>query len=304
MSLTETKTFFNDNSKIFDIKLTTENLKLLTSYSENIKNYKNVITKDNSAANIGKPNTTPDSAPYQDPGPSPAPSVSPNETELIGGAPEIKAPNAVIIQVDNGKKVNVLENEDSYKFCARGAKTILRDVFGFPYFAAPSAATVPSDVKFKEYFAEIQKPASFQNGDVYVIGGFPGHRNGHMAVFMNGTWYSDFKQKRINVYSSRSDSYIEGITKYFRPKKYMNGAPAVKISGAPSSSYNANISKPESSRASEFEGKLNGNQNQKEKKTEAVVVKTQENKDSQPVNTHGMAEELFLIKIDNLGFVC
>ena len=304
LSLTETKTFFNDNSKIFDIKLTTENLKLLTSYSENIKNYKNVITKDNSAANIGKPNTTPDSAPYQDPGPSPAPSVSPNETELIGGAPEIKAPNAVIIQVDNGKKVNVLENEDSYKFCARGAKTILRDVFGFPYFAAPSAATVPSDVKFKEYFAEIQKPASFQNGDVYVIGGFPGHRNGHMAVFMNGTWYSDFKQKRINVYSSRSDSYIEGITKYFRPKKYMNGAPAVKISGAPSSSYNANISKPESSRASELEEKLNGNQNQKEKKTEAVVVKTQENKDSQPVNTHGMAEELFLIKIDNLGFVC
>ena len=239
MSLTETKTFFNDNSKIFDIKLTTENLKLLTSYSENIKNYKNVIT------------------------------------ELIGGAPEIKAPNAVIIQVDNGKKVNVLENEDSYKFCARGAKTILRDVFGFPYFAAPSAATVPSDVKFKEYFAEIQKPASFQNGDVYVIGGFPGHRNGHMAVFMNGTWYSDFKQKRINVYSSRSDSYIEGITKYFRPKKYMNGAPAVKISGAPSSSYNANISKPESSRASELEEKLNGNQNQKEKKTEAVVVEKQ-----------------------------
>ena len=55
---------------------------------------------------------------------------------------------------------------------------------------------------------------------------------------------------------------------------------------------------------SEYEGKLNGNENQKEKKTEAVVVKTQEKKNSQPVNTHGMAEELFLIKIDNLGFVC
>lgn len=304
LSLTETKTFFNDNSKIFDIKLTTENLKLLTSYSENISNYKNVIPKDSSAANIGKPNTTPDSTPYQDPGPSSAPSVSPNETEMIGGAPEIKAPGAVIIEVDNGKKVNVLENEDSYKFCARGAKTILRDVFGFPYFAAPSAATVPSDVKFKEYFAEIQKPASFQNGDVYVIGAFPGHRNGHMAVFMNGTWYSDFKQKRINVYSSRSDSYIEGITKYYRPKKYLNGAPTVKISGVPSSSYNANISKPESSRASELEGKLNGNENQPKNKAETVVVKAQEKKDSQPVNTHGMAEELFLIKIDNLGFVC
>ena len=69
------------------------------------------------------------------------------------------------------------------------------------------------------------------------------------------------------------------------------------------SSYNANISKPESN-ASEFEGKLNGNENQKENKAETVVVKGQEKKDSQPVNTHGMAEELFLIKIDNLGFVC
>ena len=296
LNVTQTVNFLNNAYKE-DGKFDEKALKSdLESISANISEYVKapVVSKDSSAANISKPSSIPVSAP----------SVSPNETELIGGAPEIKAPGAVIIEVDNGKKVNVLENEDSYKFCARGAKTILRDVFGFPYFAAPSAATVPSDVKFKEYFAEIQKPASFQNGDVYVIGAFPGHRNGHMAVFMNGTWYSDFKQKRINVYSSRSDSYIEGITKYFRPKKYLNGAPTVKISGVPSSSYNASVSKPESSRASELEGKLNGNENQKEKKTEAVVVKTQEKKDSQPVNTHGMAEELFLIKVDNLGFVC
>ena len=82
----------------------------------------------------------------------------------------------------------------------------------------------------------------------------------------------------------------------------MNGAPVV--TGVPSSSYNIPVSKPESSRASELEGQLNGNENQKENKAETVVVKTQEKKDSQPVNTHGMAEELFLIKVDNLGFVC
>jgi hypothetical protein len=126
-----------------------------------------------------------------------------------------------------------------------------------------------------------------------------------MAVYVNGSWYSDFKQQRENVYrrAGLKDAYIAGFTSYYRPKKYLNGAPTVKISGIPSSSYNANISKPESN-ASEFEGKLNGNENQPENKAETVVVKAQENKDSQPVNTHGMAEELFLIKIDNLGFVC
>lgn len=302
LSLTEAKTFFNDNSNIF--KVSTENLKLLTSYSENISNYKNVITKDSSAANIGKPDTAPDSAPYQDPGPSESStlSASPNETEMIGAAPEIKVPgNGIIINV-KGKDINVLENKKSYGYCAKGAKTILRDVFKLPYFVG-NATDVPKDVRFKEHFSQIQKPASFQNGDVYVIRAFPGHPFGHMAVFMNGNWYSDFKQENINVYRDRSPSYIEGFTSYYRPKKYLNGAPTVKISGIPSSSYNTSVSKPESN-ASEYEGKLNGNENQPENKAETVVVKAQENKDSQPVNTHGMAEELFLIKIDNLGFVC
>ena len=304
LSLTEAKTFFNDNSSTF--KVSTENLKLLTSYSENISNYKNVISKDNSA-NIGKPDTTPDSTPYQEPGPSSAPSVSPNETEMIG-APEIKVPdNGIWIQGRNGQ-INVLKNKSSNGFCARGVKTILNKMFNVPYFNG-HAWQVPNDPRFKENFSEIQKPSKFQNGDVYVIGTYENNPYGHIAVYLNGGWYSDFVQgPLINVYRHSkkrplTDAKQESITKYYRPKKYLNGAPTVKISGVPSSSYNTSVSKPESN-ASEYEGKLNGKENQPENKTEAVVVKAQENKDSQPVNTHGMAEELFLIKIDNLGFVC
>lgn len=302
LSFDESKTFFNNNETF---NISTENLKLLTSYSENISNYKNVIPKDSSAANIGKPNTTPDSTPYQadNADVSAAPSASPNETEFVGAAPEIKSTGEIWIQGKKGK-INPFQNTVSNGYCARGAKTILTKMFGFPYFAG-NATDVPSDIRFKEHFAQIQKPASFQNGDVYVIRAFPGHQYGHMAVYVNGSWYSDFKQQRENVYrrAGLKDSYIAGLTSYYRPKKYLNGAPTVKISGVPSSSYNASVSKPESN-VSEYEGKLNGNENQKEKKTEAVVVKAQEKKNSQPVNTHGMAEELFLIKIDNLGFVC
>ena len=310
LNVTQTVNFLNNAYKE-DGKFDEKALKSdLESISANISEYVKapIVSKDSSAANIGKPNTTPDSAPYQDPGPSEssaAPSASPNETEMIGGVDITAMADKVMFHhPKTGEKIYPFKNEESKKYCAMGAKTILRDVFGIPYIHG-DATDMPKIAKFKEYFSEIQKPSQFQNGDVYVIKGFPDHKFGHMAVFVNGTWYSDFKQKRINVYG-RPDSYIAGLTKFFRPKKYMNGAPAVKISGAvtTSSSYNANISKPESSRASELEEKLNGNQNQKEKKTEAVVVKTQENKDSQPVNTHGMAEELFLIKIDNLGFVC
>ncbi len=299
LNVTQTVNFLNDAYKggLFNEKSLKSDLE---SVSANISEYVKA------PANIGKPNTTPDSAPYQDPGPSSAPSVSPNETELIGGVDITAMADKVMFHhPKTGEKIYPFKNEESKKYCAMGAKTILRDVFGIPYIHG-DATDMPDKAKFKEYFSEIQKPSQFQNGDVYVIKGFPDHQYGHMAVFVNGNWYSDFKQKRINVYG-RPDSYIAGLTKFFRPKKYMNGAPAVKISGVPSSSQSSsgtNISKPESSRASEVEERLNGKGNQKEKKTEAVVVKTQENKNSQPVNTHGMAEELFLIKIDNLGFVC
>lgn len=298
LNVTQTVNFLNDAYKGgFNEKTLKSDLE---SVSANISEYVKA------PANIGKPNTTPDSAPYQDPGPSSAPSVSPNETELIGGVDiTAMADKVMFTHPKTGEKIYPFKNEESKKYCAMGAKTILRDVFGIPYIHG-DATEMPDKAKFKEYFSEIQKPSQFQNGDVYVIKGFPDHQYGHMAVFVNGNWYSDFKQKRINVYG-RPDSYIAGLTKFFRPKKYMNGAPAVKISGVPSSSQSSsgtNISKPESSRASEVEERLNGKGNQKEKKTEAVVVKTQEKKDLQPVNTHGMAEELFLIKIDNLGFVC
>lgn len=309
LNVTQTVNFLNNAYKGgFDEKALKSDLE---SISANISEYVKapVVSKDSSAANIGKPNTTPDSAPYQDPSPGPAPSVSPNETEMIGAAPEIKVPdNGIWIQGKRGK-INVLENKTSNGFCARGVKTILNKMFNVPYFNG-HAWQVPNDPRFKENFTEIQKPSKFQNGDVYVIGTYENNPYGHIAVFLNGGWYSDFVQgPLINVYRHSkkrplTDARQESLTKYYRPKKYLNGAPTVKISGIPSSSYNANISKPESSRASELEEKLNGNQNQKEKKTEAVVVKGQEKKNSQPVNTHGMAEELFLIKIDNLGFVC
>lgn len=300
LNVTQTVNFLNDAYKGgFNEKTLKSDLE---SVSANISEYVKA------PANIGKPNTTPDSAPYQDPGPSSAPSVSPNETEMIGAAPEIKVPdNGIWIQGRNGQ-INVLKNKSSNGFCARGVKTILNKMFNVPYFNG-HAWQVPNDPRFKENFTEIQKPSKFQNGDVYVIGTYENNPYGHIAVFLNGGWYSDFVQgPLINVYRHSkkrplTDAKQESITKYYRPKKYLNGAPTVKISGIPSSSYNANISKPESN-ASELEGQLNGNENQKENKAETVVVKTQEKKDSQPVNTHGMAEELFLIKIDNLGFVC
>lgn len=300
LNVTQTVNFLNDAYKGgFDEKSLKSDLE---SISANISEYVKA------PANIGKPNTTPDSAPYQDPGPSSAPSVSPNETEMIGAAPEIKVPdNGIWIQGRYGQ-INVLKNKSSNGFCARGVKTILNKMFNVPYFNG-HAWQVPNDPRFKENFTEIQKPSKFQNGDVYVIGTYENNPYGHIAVFLNGGWYSDFVQgPLINVYRHSkkrplTDAKQESLTKYYRPKKYLNGAPTVKISGVPSSSYNANISKPESN-ASEVEGQLNGNQNQPENKAETVVVKTQEKKDSQPVNTHGMAEELFLIKVDNLGFVC
>lgn len=301
LNVTQTVNFLNDAYKggLFNEKSLKSDLE---SISANISEYVKA------PANIGKPNTTPDSAPYQDPGPGPAPSVSPNETEMIGAAPEIKVPdNGIWIQGKHGQ-INVLKNKSSNGFCARGVKTILNKMFNVPYFNG-HAWQVPNDPRFKENFTEIQKPSKFQNGDVYVIGTYENNPYGHIAVFLNGGWYSDFVQgPLINVYRHSkkrplTDAKQESLTKYYRPKKYLNGAPTVKISGIPSSSYNANISKPESN-ASELEGQLNGNENQKENKAETVVVKAQENKDSQPVNTHGMAEELFLIKIDNLGFVC
>ena len=179
-------------------------------------------------------------------------------------------------------------------------------MFNIPYFYG-DAWEVPNKPQFKENYTEIQKPSKFQNGDVYVIGKYENNPYGHVAIFLNGGWYSDFVQgDLINVYRHSkkrplTDARQESLTKYYRLKKYMNGAPVV--TGVPSNSYNASVSKPESN-ASEVGETLSGKGNQKEKKTEAVVVKTQENKNSQPVNTHGMAEELFLIKIDNLGFVC
>lgn len=306
LNVTQTVNFLNNAYKE-DGKFDEKALKSdLESISANISEYVKapIVTKDSSAANIGKPNTTPDSAPYQDPGPSESStlSASPNETEMIG-APEIKSTGEIWIQGKKGK-INPFKNTVSNGYCARGAKTILTKMFGFPYFAG-NATDVPSDIRFKEHFAQIQKPASFQNGDVYVIRAFPGHQYGHMAVYVNGSWYSDFKQQRENVYrrAGLKDSYIAGFTSYFRPKKYLNGAPTVKISGVPLSSSSTPVSKPESN-VSEYKENLIGNETQKENKAEAVVVKAQENKDSQPVNTHGMAEELFLIKIDNLGFVC
>ena len=302
LNVTQTVTFLNNAYKGgFDEKALKSDLE---SISANISEYVKapIVTKDSSAANIGKPDSKPDSAPYQDPGPS----ESSNETEMIGGVNiTALADKIMFTHPKTGETIYPFKNKESKKYCAMGAKTILRDVFGIPYIHG-DATEMPDKAKFKEYFSEIQKPSQFQNGDVYVIKGFSGHKFGHMAVFVNGTWYSDFKQKRINIYG-RPDSYIAGLTKFFRPKKYMNSAPAVKISGVPSSSQSSsstNIFKPESSQASELEEQLNGKENQKEKKTEAVVVKGQENKNSQPVNTHGMAEELFLIKIDNLGFVC
>lgn len=310
LNVTQTVNFLNDAYKE-DGKFDEKALKSdLESISANISEYVKapIVSKDNSAANIGKPNTTPDSAPYQDPGLSSAPSVSPNETEMIGAAPEIKVPdNGIWIQGRYGQ-INVLKNKSSNGFCARGVKTILNKMFNVPYFNG-HAWQVPNDPRFKENFTEIQKPSKFQNGDVYVIGTYENNPYGHIAVFLNGGWYSDFVQgPLINVYRHSkkrplTDAKQESLTKYYRPKKYLNGAPTVKISGVPSSSYNASVSKPESN-ASEYEGKLNGNENQPENKAETVVVKGQEKKDSQPVNTHGMAEELFLIKIDNLGFVC
>lgn len=306
LNVTQTVNFLNDAYKEdgkFDEKALKSDLQAI---STNISEYVKIpaASKDNSAADIGKPDLKPDSAPYQTPSVdvSSAPSASPNETEMVG-APEIKSTGEIWIQGKKGK-INPFQNTVSNGYCARGAKTILTKMFGFPYFAG-NATDVPSDIRFKEHFAQIQKPASFQNGDVYVIRAFPGHQYGHMAVYVNGSWYSDFKQQRENVYrrAGLKDSYIAGLTSYYRPKKYLNGAPTVKISGVPSSSYNTPVSKPESNVAT-FEENMRGNENQKENKAETVVVKAQENKESQPVNTHGMAEELFLIKVDNLGFVC
>ena len=106
------------------------------------------------------------------------------------------------IQTDDGP-VNPITNKKSKKLCARGAKTILQKVFKFPYYAG-DAYDVPNHSNFKRDFIEIPRPAQFRNGDVYVIDRFKGKQYGHMAVFLNGNWYSDFNQgSLINIRSKK-----------------------------------------------------------------------------------------------------
>ena len=208
------------------------------------------------------------------------------------------------IQTDDGP-VNPITNKKSKKLCARGAKTILQKVFKFPYYAG-DAYDVPNHSNFKRDFIEIPRPAQFRNGDVYVIDRFKGKQYGHMAVFINGNWYSDFNQgSLINVYRKiKSDSFIEKRLKFYRPKKF-SGISEVKILNAPAPVptpskteflKNVNVDNVESYNEI-FEEKP-------EKKKEQNIIYEVKKTDKQPINTHGATEEQFLIKLEDLVFIC
>lgn len=47
----------------------------------------------------------------------------------------------------------------------------------------------------KAGFKKEEEVKEYKNGDVMVIGDEPGHQHGHVQVYNDGKWYSDFKQK-------------------------------------------------------------------------------------------------------------
>jgi len=53
-------------------------------------------------------------------------------------------------------------------------------------------------------FTNISKPGSFKKGDIAVHGCNSAHEYGHIQIYDGSGWYSDFKQKSTNVYSSNS----------------------------------------------------------------------------------------------------
>ena len=210
------------------------------------------------------------------------------------------------IQTDDGP-VNPITNKKSKKLCARGAKTILQKVFKFPYYAG-DAYDVPNHSNFKRDFVEIQRPAQFRNGDVYVIDRFKGKQYGHMAVFLNGNWYSDFNQgSLINVYRKiKSDSFIEKRLKFFRPKKF-NGISEVKVLNAPAPVPTPTPSKTEFLKNVNVDNVESYNEifeEKPEKKKEENIIYEVKKTDKQPINTHGATEEQFLIKLEDLVFIC
>ena len=86
--------------------------------------------------------------------------------------------------------------DSSHRKCARGANNILSY-----YLKGHGEATSGADaggmgpVLEKKYgMKAVQDTGSYQNGDTHVIQSSKGDY-GHMETYMNGTWYSDFKQK-------------------------------------------------------------------------------------------------------------
>ena len=48
-----------------------------------------------------------------------------------------------------------------------------------------------------------------QNGDVAILNATNKHPHGHIAIYCDGTWYSDFRQRNFNIWSDvPAPSYV------------------------------------------------------------------------------------------------
>ena len=76
-------------------------------------------------------------------------------------------------------------------------------VGGFSFTKQKSAYMYHSNgILNKIGFSEIEKPSSYQKGDITVIENNDMHEHGHIAMWCGSNWISDFVQNSEFVYNS------------------------------------------------------------------------------------------------------
>lgn len=58
---------------------------------------------------------------------------------------------------------------------------------------------------------ETKTASDYKNGDVMIINSDAKHQHGHIQVYYNGKWYSDFKQKTANPWAACT---VKAVYKY------------------------------------------------------------------------------------------
>ena len=115
--------------------------------------------------------------------------------------------NAVDYLITNAKS-------ESTRKCAKYVADAL-EIGGFKFTRQKSAYMYHSNGILKTIgFSEIEKPSSFQKGDITVTENNDDHEDGHIAMWCGTNWISDFVQNSEFVYKNNKPK-----VHYYRKKK-------------------------------------------------------------------------------------